>query len=294
VATQTERAIAGFWSRTVPTEALCFARALVSQADPPTPQRARNLLFAASRLGAFGLARGLELRPEVLLLPSVTERFTATMPGVSAATRRTVRTNLRHLAARVLPASSPVSLSRERAKAPYSAAEIASYLALADAQPTAARRRRAVALVCLGAGAGLVGADLRGVRGVDVVGRSGGVVVEVGGANARVVPVRAEFCDRLLGAAQAVRRRPLVGTGHPRQRNIAGPLVASLAGGADLGALDVRRLRSTWLAGCAEDLGLRAFLDAAGVRCSQRLGDIVADLDPVCEARAVALLGGRR
>ena len=46
----------------------------------------------------------------------------------------------------------PMALSRERAKAPYSAAEIASYLALVDAQPTSMRRHRASALVCLGAG----------------------------------------------------------------------------------------------------------------------------------------------
>jgi hypothetical protein len=33
---------------------------------------------------------------------------------------------------------------------------------------------------------------------------------------------------------------------------------------------------------------------AAGVRCSQRLGDVVADLDPGDEAHAVRLLGGGR
>lgn len=131
------------------------------------------------------------------------------------------------------------------------------------------------------------------MRGTDVVRRSGGVLVEVRGVNRRVVPMRKAFHDRLLAAASAVGRRPLVGTGHPRQRNVTGPLVASLAGGADLAALDVRRLRSTWLAACAEDLGIRAFLDAAGVRCTQRLADIVAELAPAGEARAVELLGGR-
>jgi hypothetical protein len=61
-----------------------------------------------------------------------------------------------------------VPLPRERAKKPYSAAEIAGYLALADAQPATARRMRAAGLVCLGAGAGLIRADLRAVRGTDV------------------------------------------------------------------------------------------------------------------------------
>jgi integrase len=82
-----------------------------------------------------------------------------------------------------------VPLSRERAKAPYSAAEIAGFLALADAQPTAGRRMRAAGLVCLGAGGGLIGADLRKVRGSDVLRRSGGVIVQVTGRRPRVVPV---------------------------------------------------------------------------------------------------------
>ena len=39
-------------------------------------------------------------------------------------------------------------------------------------------------------------------------------------------------------------------------------------------------------------LGLATFLHAAGISCSQRLGDIIAGLQPGDEAEAVALLGG--
>jgi hypothetical protein len=39
-------------------------------------------------------------------------------------------------------------------------------------------------------------------------------------------------------------------------------------------------------------IGLRAFMDAAGICCSQRLGDLVSHLEEVEEARAVALIGG--
>ncbi|MHB8719756.1 MAG: hypothetical protein ACYDAC_12835 [Candidatus Dormibacteria bacterium] len=289
-------AIEGFCSKTVPAEAVAFAKAAVAAASPSTAARARALLFATSRLGAFGLQVGLELRPEVLLRPSVLERLcTSAMAEVSSATRRTVRTNLRFVAARALPEMAAAgALPRERAKAPYSTAEIASYLALADAQPTEARRRRASVLVCLGAGAGLIGGDLRAVRGTDVTERFGGLVVGATGTRARTVPVRAEYHDRLRAAARAVGEGYLIGFAHPRRKNVTAPLVASLAGGAELASLDTGRLRSTWLMRCAEDLGLRAFLDAAGVRCSQRLGDIVAGLERVDEARAVALLGGRR
>ena len=54
------------------------------------------------------------------------------------------------------------------------------------------------------------------------------------------------------------------------------------------------RLRSTWLRDCAEILGLATFMHAAGITCSQRLGDIIADLPPGDEAEAVRLLGGSR
>jgi integrase len=94
-------------------------------------------------------------------------------------------------------------LPRERAKAPYSPAEIGGYLALADAQPTRERRMRAAGLVCLGAGAGLIRSDLRDVRGSDVACRSGGVVVTVRGARPRTVPVLARYHARLLAAARS-------------------------------------------------------------------------------------------
>ena len=91
------------------------------------------------------------------------------------------RTNLRFIGRRVVPHLYPADLPlpRDRAKAPYSAAEIGGYLALADAQPTAGRRMRAAGLVCLGAGAGLIRGDLREVRGSDVARRSGGVIVAI-------------------------------------------------------------------------------------------------------------------
>ena len=71
-------------------------------------------------------------------------------------------------------------------------------------------------------------------------------------------------------------------------------LTRALAGGTGLPRLDTSRLRATWLAECADLLGLAAFMHAAGITCSQRLGDLLAGLDPGDEAGAVALLGGQR
>jgi hypothetical protein len=141
-----------------PQAAAAFVRQVVSQAAPAGRDRARNLLWAAGKLAGWAVPLGLEPVPEVLLHPSVIERFTAHAPGLTGPARRTLRTNLRFLARVVVPHLVPADapLPRERAKAPYAPAEISGFLALAGAQPTAARRMRAAALVCLGAGAGLI------------------------------------------------------------------------------------------------------------------------------------------
>ena len=75
---------------------------------------------------------------------------------------------------------------------------------------------RAAGLVCLGAGAGLIRADLRDVRGTDVACRSGGVIVAVRGARPRAVPVLARYHARLLAAARVRRDRADLRRGRSR------------------------------------------------------------------------------
>jgi integrase len=289
--------IARWRPSSVSPQAAAFARQVVPAAGPGGRERAKNLLWAAARLADYAVPLGLDPAPEVLLHPSVIERFTRRAPGLSGVARRTLRTNLRFIARRVVPQLYPadVPLPRERAKAPYSPAEIAGYLALADAQPALSRRMRAAGLICLGAGAGLIRADLRDVHGTDVTCRSGGVIVTVrGGARPRAVPVLARYHGRLLAAAAAAGTGLVCGGTDPGRRNITTPLIRSLAGGAGLPRLDTSRLRATWLADVAGLLGLATFMHAAGITCSQRLGDLLASLEPAAEADAVRLLGATR
>ena len=192
------------------TEVADFAKKVVTTAAPTSAVRAKALLFAAGKLGTFASALGVELAPELALSPSLVERFIVTeATRFGPATRRTLRSNLRFLSAACVTNAppAPVPLSRERSKAPYTRAEIAAYLALADAQPTLARKMRLSGLIALGAGAGLMGADLRAVRGSDVVRRSGGLVVQVKGSRPRVVPVLARYHERLVASARFAARR---------------------------------------------------------------------------------------
>jgi integrase len=295
VSPEVTAAIDGWHSGVVPAEAAAFARDVVTAAAPSTKARAKALLFAASRLAAFALRTGLELRPDAVFPPAVVERFiVANAKVLSAPTRRTLRTNCRALgrALEAYPAPLPVPLPRERAKTPYTQGEISAFLALAEAQPTPGRATKAAALICLGAGAGLVGADLRALRGNDVRVRSGGVVVVVTGRRARTVPVLARYHRRLLAGAELAGQELLVGGSNPWRRNVTTPVVGSLAGGEDLPRLEVARLRATWLAEVAAAIGLPAFMAAAGVSCCQRLGDVVGRLPKASEEEAVARLGG--
>ena len=232
----------------------------------------------------------------MLLHPSVTERFTRCAPGLSPVARRTLRTNLRFIGRRVVPQLYPADLPlpRERSKQPYGPAQVEGYLALADALPTRERRMRAAGLICLGAGAGLIRGDLRDTRGTDVICRSGGIVVQVRGPRPRAVPVLARYQDRLLAAGRSAGNGLICGGAEPGRRNLANPLIAALDGGTGLPRLDTSRLRATWLAECADLLGLATFMAAAGISCSQRLGDLVAGLAPAGEAGAVRLLGAAR
>jgi len=292
--------VAGYIARwrpsSVPPRAAAFARDVVAKTGPEGKERAKNLLWAAGKLADYAIGLGLDPAPEVVLHPSVAERFTRCAPGLSGVARRTLRTNLRFIGRRVVPHLYPADapLPRERAKQPYSSAEISGFLALADAQPAAGRRMRAAGLVCLGAGAGLIRGDLREVRGTDVACRSGGVIVTVRGGRPRTVPVLARYHARLLAAARFAGAGLICGGADPGRRNITNPLITALDGGTGLPRLDTSRLRATWLADCAELLGLATFMRAAGITCSQRLGDLVAGLQPAGEAEAVRLLGAAR
>lgn len=272
-----------------------FARRVVGAAGPQSAERARALLFAASRLAAFAETVGLQFSAQALLCEAVIERFIACgTQGLSPASVRTLRSNLRGLARALeaYPEPRPAALPRERVKAPYSPAQIDGYLRLAEAQSTPSRRMRCEALICLGAGAGIVSGELRHIKGTDVLERSGGVLVAVGGRRARTVPVLWRFGEPLIAAGAFAGQRLIIGGREVDRRNLSDALTAALSSDPSLPRLVAGRLRSTWLSEAAGAIGLGAFMDAAGVSCSQRLGDIARCLPVLGEAEMVALLGG--
>ena len=72
---------AGYPARWQPSsvsgEAAAFARQVVAACGPLGRDRAKNLLWAAGKLAGWAIPLGIDPVPEVLLHPSVIERFTA-------------------------------------------------------------------------------------------------------------------------------------------------------------------------------------------------------------------------
>jgi hypothetical protein len=121
--------------------------------------------------------------------------------------------------------------------------------------------------------------------------RAGGVLVTVSGRRARSVPALARYQPPLLQAARFAGENLIVGGREPGRRNICDELCRALSADRSLPRLEPGRLRSTWLVACAERIGLGAFMQAAGIHCSQRLGDLAARLPAATEPELVALLG---
>lgn len=286
--------IAAYRPHTVSAAVGQFARAAAAAGAPQSPARAKALLYCASRLGAFAQAAGLELEPQALFCEAAIERFIAcATQGLSPATVRTLRSNLRALQGALSPVHEPAprALPRERAKPPYTPAELELLLSACAALCTPARRAHASALICLGAGAGVIGTELRHLKGADVIARFGGVLVCVPGERARSVPLLARYQAPLLRAADFAGEGYLIGGREPERRNLSDQIAGWLKD-PSLPRLQAARLRSSWLCEVAGLIGLHAFMAAAGVRCSQRLGDIAACLPAPSEPELIALLGG--
>lgn len=124
--------VARWRPRTVDAEVAHFCRQAVLAVGPMSGERAKSLLFACAKVGAFAQSVGIELTFEAVLCPPVIERCIVLSKALSGPTRATLRSNLRYVSARVMTgrAPAPIALSRQRAKAPYSPAEIGTCQAL--------------------------------------------------------------------------------------------------------------------------------------------------------------------
>lgn len=221
----------------------------VLRLDPPSPAVAIRFARLLARIATWAISESLPLDWEIVLDPDTVERFVTSLP-VGARSRATYRADLRRigpaLTRRAPWPPPPAVLPRRAAPHPYSAGELDSLRRIALLQSSPLRRRSARALVTLGAGAGLDGRWVAGVRAVDVSRHDDGVLVQVGPPNARAVPVLAAFEDDVAELAARAGDQFLVG-GTSTCRNRAGELASRIEVPRGVPRLSVPRLRATWL-----------------------------------------------
>ena len=239
-------------------------------------------------ISVWCVEQGIPLDVERVLDPDTVERFCS--KGLKKSpSRGSYRATLRRLGRELTTTAPweprPEPMPARKVAPPYSPAELEALIRAARRQSTPKRRRAAVALILLGAGAGLDGRWARKVRGTDVERVDGIVVVRVGAPRAREVPVLREFEDELLRLGHEVGDEYLVG-GHTTHRNRTNEIVAKFEDGHDGPRLASNRLRSTWIvAHLTKGTRLPELLAAAGTLRIETFDTLLAYV-PAMERRA--------
>jgi len=225
-----------------------FVRDCLVRLDSVGVASARRIATVLSGLAAWSVAEGLPLDVEVVLDPDTVERFVS-VGLVGDANRGTYRSVLRRIGPKLTNKAPweprPEPVCRRQVAEPYSPAELAALWRDAGRQSTDALRRSALALVALGAGAGLDGRWVTRIAPEDVT--AAGVVV--GEPAARVVPVVAEYVGAVDEFAWSCPAGEFLVGGRSLSRNRASSLAARVELAADTPRLNCSRLRSTWLVG---------------------------------------------
>lgn len=228
-------------------------------------------------LSRFASARGIPAGWEFLLDYDVIEAFcVAGLARRACSTRGTYRSALYRLAAPVHgePRQRGTPFAGATPPAPYSPAERAELAAVAAAQHDPASRCSALALVVFGIGAGLRPGELVMLRGSDVARHGRQVVVQVGGAAARMAPVTSRYAGRAAGLARGA------GTGYlfrpgPADRgykNFVTNFARSLTADPAAPRLTVSRCRSSFICGhLADGTPVGELLAITGIRQAESL-----------------------
>ncbi len=257
---------------------------------PTTLIQAKDALRFVTKLAAWCLEEGLDLDREIVLDPDTVERFTTsltTSPTDRASCRSLLRRMGRKLTKRAPWQPPPEVIHLRPLAPPYSSQEVHLLRDAAHAQATPATRRRAIAIIALGLGAGLNGRWTGEIRGRDVLPLGEGLGVRVGPPTERIVPVLAPYEADLHWLASG-RDDDLVVGGIRRA-----PIGERFRPPPGVPPLSSNRLRSTWLAThIAMGTRLPELLRAAGVVSAVGLSQLVQYVEPLPWKDALKQLRG--
>lgn len=204
-----------------------------------------NLARACVELG-WPLETATALRREVIDFAVSNQ-----MPNLSAGSRTCVRPILLRIAEAIGPEGTPrrlAALPGSEPSRPYTSEELGELAWWARTQSGRWRCGSALALVSLGAGAGLTSSELLHLRRGDLTREPGGTTVEVRGPRPRRVPLLASWESPLADACVDLDDRDWVFRPGPRGHhlNLVTNFIAKSAG-APSARPNMQRLRATWL-----------------------------------------------
>jgi integrase len=256
-----------------------YVHDVIGRAAPRVSYSDAQLYPAITRLVEFAKDNYVPLEDETAFDPFTIGRFiTHHFAGYNRASRNTMRARLRRVSEALLGEDAEgtfKALGKAEASSPYSRSERATLEAWSREQRSEERRTSAGALLSLGLGAGLTGAEIIALRAADIDYRDSGLIVRVGGNHPREVPVLAEWTDhlqrRLLflgGDGWAFRSDQRGGN-----INLITDFISRSGANVPLQAL---RMRATWIAHHLEaGTPLKRLLRIAGLQSAEALDRIL-------------------
>lgn len=284
---------AKLWEETLRPFVIPALRASKPVGVPAMERFARVLTL----ISAWCVKQGIPLGVETVLDPDTVERFSSSaLRGLLS--RPTYRSCLRMLGRKLTKTAPwtprPQPMAERKAAPPYSSIEIAALREDAERQATPERRRGHMAIILLGAGAGLDGRWVRKVRGTEVFRRAGAVLVKVGEPRPRLIPVLAAYEEDLLALAAEAGEDYLVG-GTSAHKNTVSDLTGKFEPGHRRPKLEPKRLRSTWIVHhLSAGTRLPELLEAAGTSRIETFDILLKFIPPLPAAAARVLLRGDR
>lgn len=262
-----------------------FALDSCSLAAPATAYTAKTLLTVTVPFITWCVTeKGWPLQADVIFSRQAIDLYSTDIrSGRSEGTRRNYRAMLMRVSEAVAPEEHPETMTplpRKRIAAPYTDEEVAQFRLWAIGQVTAEKRRRAMLILILCAGAGMKSHDIAGIYPADVTADGHGVMVNVRGTNPRMVPLRREWEDWVVAILEQVPADvPLWGTpNQTRESNLISSFTQYTVGARPRGD----RLRATWIVQQLQaGAPIRELTKALGVRKFENLPHYLDYVEPL-------------
>ncbi|OII21858.1 hypothetical protein BIV01_17705 [Curtobacterium sp. MCBA15_013] len=253
-----------------------YVHDVVARTEPLVTYSARELYPAVTRLAHFARTEYAPLTDASVFDPYMVNRFVVHhLAGYNRASRNTIRARLRRVSEALLGDNAIgkfKTLGRADAVTPYTVAEQASLEGWSRAQTSEERRTSAAALLSLGFGAGLTGAEIIRLRVEGVEARGDELVAYVGsGSGARAVPVSKEWDAGLRTRIEFMHGQGWAFRAEQRGNNVN--LVTDfISRTAPPMEIQTRRMRATWIVSHLEaGTPLKTLLRIAGLQSAEAL-----------------------